>query len=174
MLARTLRKQLTRSTRSRTGIVQACFQRNINFPVIAPCRGLLYLQPYWHPVEGLRGPWGEGPCGLGSPELSTLPPWQDNTFDSYTLFHLNLSAAPTPHSTGMSYCWTDQSNVCASVFKIVCVCEPERKNTPTKGVCIYTINYRHSHVTLLMTIYIYTCKYLSHGCYTTYMLTFIW
>lgn len=73
------------------------------------CGGLLSLQPYQCPVQGLQGTRGEDPCGLRSLGFFTIASWQDNTPNSYTLLPLNLSAAPTHHSTGMSYWWMHQS-----------------------------------------------------------------
>lgn len=159
MLARTLRKQLTRS---RTGTGQACFQHNLHFPFVK-CRGLLCCRSYQQPVEGLWGPWGEGPRGLGSP-----PYHLDRTIQSiHALLHLNLSAAPTHHSTGMSYWWTDQSSdgaVCAQVCSrgCVCVCEQEREKYPHRA-CINITNtplHMSTYVTLLMTSYITHTKWI--------------
>lgn len=60
--------------------------------------------------------------GLRSPEAlhpSILPTWTGQ----YARFMLHLSAAPTRHSAGMSYWWTDQSgDGAACVLKRAWVC----------------------------------------------------
>lgn len=180
MLASTFRKQATRSRTCRAGIVQVCFQHNINFPFIkSPCGALLSLQLYRHPVEGLWGPWGEGPCGLRSPGLSTLPAEQDNTPDSYTVLPLNLSAASTHHSKGMSYCRRDQSRdeaVWAKVCSRVWVCVSNRKKIKqfiklTKA-SLYNTTVHHpsynistpKHMSTCQRLFRSTHQYFSHGC----------
>lgn len=111
MLAGTFRAQLTRS---RTGIVQACFQHNINFPVIkSPTWRPPVLTALSAPREGpLRPPEERVPVGsglLGSPTHHLY-----RTIHSIHTCNLpfNLSAASTHHSTGMSNCRMDQSGKC--------------------------------------------------------------
>lgn len=148
-----------------TGIVQVCFQHNINFP--------FYKKPYeeascpysligtlWRASEA---PEERVPAGSGLPGSPPLPPWKDNTLDSYALLPLNLSAAPTHHSTGMSYCWTDQSSGTALFASVVqeCVCEQERKIPLPRGVYIYNINTPLHTSTYVTSLWLFTPSHIS-------------
>ena len=144
MLARTFRAQLTRS---RTGIVQPCFQHNINFPVTksptwrppvltalsAPCDG---------PLRPPEAPWCEGPCGLRSPGLSDTPPLQDNTLDSYLqppLQSVRCFYSPQHRNVWLQDGSKRQACVC------VCVRESTREKIPfPRGVCTSNIK-THVH-----------------------------
>lgn len=68
------------------------------------------------------------------------------------------------------------TGLCVQVCSSVCVSKGEKIPFP-REVCIYNINtplHMSTCVTFLLTIYICPREYLSCGCDTTYMLTFIW
>lgn len=86
---------------------------------------------------------------------------------------LNLSAAPTHRSTGMSYCRADQSSKRVQEGVCVCVCVSKREEIPLpRAVCIYNINtplHMSTSDNLLMTVYICPHKHFNHRCNTCYL-----
>lgn len=134
MLARKFKNNAESSTRSRTGILQVCFQHNINFPFIkSPMQRPPVLTALSAPCGGPLRPPRRGSllaqvsCAL---QLATLT-------GQYTQF---IHTA-RPQSVCCSYppqhrnvLLLDRSRQRCSVFESVCACK--REKYPSQGECI--------------------------------------
>lgn len=155
--------------RSRRGMIKVCFQYNINFPFI---KSITHRPPVLTALcRASQAPWGEGPCELRSPGLSTWPPWQeDNKLDSYPLFpSQSVCCSYSLQHRNVLLRGRSKQQACSRG----CVCVSKREEIPLpRPVCIYNINtplHMSTSDNLLITVYICPHKHFNHWCNTCHL-----